>query len=483
MNLRIVLAGATIMLASCTKLLDEKPKSIAEQLFYNTKEEVDAGLNAIYPPLRSGGSIGALYTVQVETYADYMYGRGSHAMLSDYLGMDNTNISRTDGFWREMYRAIRNANIILDRVPEATQLSEEQKTQSMAEAHFLRGLCYFYLVRNFAGVPLRTVENMSDIDVPRGTVEQVYALIVDDLTKAESGLPAQARLSGAPNTMAAKAVMADVFMHLNRWPEVLEKTGEIISSGRFSLVPITEAADYEDIYGANVNNSPEEVFYLKFSRQGNTEGFGYIMYAHYPNSGYFPPGGYYTNYSDSENNLLMKNWDRNDLRYQYNWYSQTFGLGATTILNKKFFDREATNANNGGNDYPMYKFTDVIYMYAEADARLNNGATSESLEWINKIHRRSYGLPMDQPAANDFELADYGSTNAYMDLIMKERMYEQMYEGKRWLELKRLGIVKETVLANKGKVVADKHLLWPIPVSEYSYNKAIDPVADQNPGY
>ncbi|WP_290797321.1 RagB/SusD family nutrient uptake outer membrane protein [Flavihumibacter sp. UBA7668] len=483
MNYRIIFAGTVLFLASCTRQLDEKPKSIAVETFYNTKEEVDAGLNAIYPPLRSGGMLGGLYTVQVETYADYMYGRGSHAMLSDYAGLDNTNRSRTDGSWRELYTAIRNANIILDRAPGATSMSEQDKAFAIGEARFLRALSYFHLVKNWAGVPIRTVENMDAIDVKRSTQEEVYAQILEDLLAAETGLPDQSRLAGAPNKMAAKAVLADVYMHLNRWPEVKQKAGEIIASGKYSLVPISTATDYEKIYGADVVTSTEEVFYLKFSRQGNTQGFGYIMYAHYPNSGYFPPGGYYTNYSDAEANPLMKNWDRNDLRYQYNWYNQTFGLGPNTILNKKFFDRQATNANNGGNDYPMYKYSDIIYMYAEADGRINNGGTAESLEWVNKIHRRSYGLPMDQPAANDFILADYGSTNAFVDLVVQERMYEQMYEGKRWHELKRLGIVNEAVLANKGKTVAEKHLLWPIPVSETNYNKAIDPVADQNPGY
>ncbi len=483
MKSRIIVAGALLILASCTKQLEEKPKSIAVELFYNTKQEVDAGLNAIYPPLRSGGSMGGLYTVQLETYADYMYGRGSHAMLSDYVGLDNTNRSRTDGTWRELYTAIRNANIILERAPNASKMNDQDKKYALGEARFLRALCYFHLVKNWAGVPIRTVENMKEIDVKRSTAEEVYALIQEDLLAAETDLPDQPRLAGAPYKLAAKAVLADVYMHLNKWPDVKQKAGEIIASGKYSLVPIAVATDYEKIYGADVVTSTEEVFYLKFSRQGDTQGFGYIMYAHYPNSGFFPPGGYYTNYSDAEQNPLMKNWDRNDLRYQYNWYNQTFGLGPTTILNKKFFDRQATNPNNGGNDYPMYKFSDVIYMYAEADGRINNGATPESLEWINKIHRRSYGLPMDSPATNDFVLGDYGSTQAFVDLIVKERMYEQMYEGKRWHELKRLGIVNQAVLLNKGKVVDEKHLLWPIPVSEYNYNKAIDPVADQNPGY
>ncbi|KKQ78616.1 MAG: RagB/SusD domain protein, partial [Parcubacteria group bacterium GW2011_GWC2_38_7] len=30
---------------------------------------------------------------------------------------------------------------------------------------------------------------------------------------------------------------------------------------------------------------------------------------------------------------------------------------------------------------------------------------------------------------------------------------------------------------------AEKAYLWPIPVSELDYNKALDPATDQNPGY
>jgi hypothetical protein len=65
---------------------------------------------------------------------------------------------------------------------------------------------------------------------------------------------------------------------------------------------------------------------------------------------------------------------------------------------------------------------------------------------------------------------------------MKERGYETMWEGKRWLDLKRTGKVAEIIKNATGKDLADKHLLWPIPVSEMEYNKAITP-NEQNPGY
>jgi hypothetical protein len=66
--------------------------------------------------------------------------------------------------------------------------------------------------------------------------------------------------------------------------------------------------------------------------------------------------------------------------------------------------------------------------------------------------------------------------------VVEERGYETMYEGKRWLDLKRLGIAEQRIKEVKNIVVAEKHMYWPIPNSELLYNKALD-ASDQNPGY
>lgn len=480
----IILFSFIILVASCKKTLDENPKSIAVETFYNTAAEVEAGVNAIYGPLRSGDCMGALYLVQIEIYGDYIYGRGSHAPLNDYAGLDNTNISRVGNMWTQFYTSIRNANIIIKKAPLGKNINAADVAKYVAEAKFLRALAYFHLVRNWAGVPIRTEENMDSIDVKRNTEAEVYALITDDLKFAETNLPDNPRLPGAPNKLAAKTVLADVYMNLKKYTEARDKAQEVTGANKYSLVHVSTADDFEKVFGPDVAGSTEEIFYLKFSRQGTSQGFGYVMYAHYPGSGYFPPGGYYTDYSDTSANQFIKGWNRADLRFSYNWYYKTFGLGNATILNKKFKDQQAANANNAGNDYPMYRYADLLLLYAEAAARVNNGPTADAMEKLNMIHRRAYGKnPLVADASVDFKLADYTNLSSFLNLLSKERCYETCYEGKRWLELKRMGTVKEAILAAKGKTVADKHLLWPIPATEYNYNKAIDPVKDQNPGY
>ncbi len=482
MKQSLLIIFSALLLASCKKMLEEKPKSIAAELFYNTPAEVEAGLNAIYGPVRTGTVLGALFECQMEIYTEYMYGRGSHAPLNDYVGLDNTNITRVGGMWTELYHAIRNANIVIQKTPAGENLSDADREKYIAEARFLRGLWYFYLVRNWAGVPLRTEFNMDSINLKRSSEAETYAFILEDLQYAEQHLPDEPRLNGTPDKLAAKTVLTDVLMNLHRYDDAKVKAGEVIASNEFSLVNVTVPEDFDKIFGPEVVQSSEEIFYIKYSRTPSGQGFSYPQYAHYPGTGYYPPGGYYTFYSDTEKNTFIKNWDKNDLRYIFNWYPQTFGLGSTTILNRKFSDR--TTTTSGGNDYPMYRYADVLLFYAECVAQADGAPNADAMEKLNMVHRRAYGKdPLVADAGVDFKLSDYSTKEAFVDLVVKERGYENCNEAKRWPDLKRLGIAEETILAMKGITVQPKHLLWPIPTTEYNYNKAIDPVKDQNPGY
>ncbi len=473
---------AAIVFTSCKKQLEEKPKSIAAEVFYNTNAEVESGLNSIYEPIRGVGNIGALYPAQLEIYTEYFYGRGSHAPLNTYTGLDNPNIARIAGFWTTFYRAIRNANIVISRLPEAAAVTPDAQKRYMAEAKYLRALWYFHLVRSWAGVPLRTELKFDSINVKRSTQQQVYDFIVSDLTVAVADLPETPRLIGAPSKWSAKTLLTDVYMHLDKYQEAKQEAQDVIASNRFSLVAVATADDFEKVFGPEVNNSTEEIFYIKYSNKISGQGNQYPGYTHYPNSGYYPPGGFYTLYSDSENNKFLKNWDKNDLRYAFNWYTQTFGLGPTTILNKKFSDKTATMA--AGNDFPLYRYADLLLFYAECDARVAGNVTTDALEKLNMVRRRAYGKPPATPdLAFDLPITDFANLDAFIARLVTERAYENMNEAKHWFDLKRLGIVKQTILQQKGITVEDKHLLWPIPTDEYNYNLAINPATDQNPGY
>jgi hypothetical protein len=427
--------------------------------------------------------LGSLYPAQLEAYTDYCYGRGSYAYMSNFQGLDGANLTRPQSMWGLFYLSIRNANIVIQKVPDGTKLTVADKAKYTAEAKFLRAFTYFTMVRNWAGVPIRTENNMEEQNIKRNTVDEVYQLIVADLQFAEANLPDNASLPGKPSKWAAKTLLADVYFYQGKNTEARDKSKEVILSNKYSLVTVTVADDFMKIFGPEVVTTTEEVFYLKFSRLGTNQGWTFVLFPHHPGSKLHGAGGYYAEYSDLVSNSTIKDWDKNDLRYKYGWYPYNIGLGANSILNKKYIDPLAPGANGAGNDYPLYRYADVLLMYAEADCRASGSPGADAMEKLNMVHRRAYGKnPVLADATVDFKLTDYNK-NSFIELCLKERGYETQFEAKRWLDLKRTGEVKARIKAATGKDVADKHLLWPIPVSELNYNSAIDPVKDQNPGY
>jgi hypothetical protein len=483
-NSLLFLAAFCLFACNSQQILEETTKNLAVETFYNTSAEVEAAVNAIYAPLRADNCLGGLYPAQMEAYTDYGYGRGSYAVLSDFQGLNATNITRVQQMWELMYLAIRNANLVIVNAPRGRAISPADATRFVAEARFMRAFTYFFLVRNWGGVILRTEANLTEQNLRRSTVEEVYQLILSDLRAAEENLPNTAPLPGRPTRWAAKALLADVHLHRGEWPQARDKALEVINSRLYSLVPVTVADDFLKIYGPDVITSPEEIFYLKFTRLAG-QGFNFVMFAHHPNARLHGAGGFFAFYSDAVANPVIRNWDDRDLRKTYNLYRFNIGLGANSVLYKKFIDPVAPSANAASNDYPLYKFSDVLFIYAEAAARVAGAPSPEAVEALNQIRRRGYGRPATVASPEiDFRASDY-TLATFIDLVTRERAYENMYEGKRWLELKRLGTdkLKEIIFAATGKTVADRHLLWPIPVSEMNFNPALDPTRDQNPGY
>lgn len=467
-----------VVCMGCSDVLVEKPKSLASENFYNTSAEAKAAVNAIYGPMRGDNALATNYPAQLEGLADYGNSRGTQTPVSLYQGLDNTNINRVGVIWDNFYQSIRNANLVISNVPKGTSMTDAEKLQYVAEAKYLRALIYFAMVRNWAGVPLRTEENMTVSDVPRASVADVYKLILSDALEAENGLSDTPAEIGRPTKWAAKTLLSEVYLYQEQWEQSRAKAKEVIDSKKYSLVPVTTSEDFQKIYGPEVVNTTEEVFYFKYSRQ---QGFGLVSYAHRKIGpyNYYGPGGVYAQYTDSVSNSVIKNWDFKDLRKNHILYNVDIGLGKTSCLFRKYRDPAATAG--AGNDYPWYRYADVLLFHAEADARAKGAPTAEGIESLNKVHRRAYGKPADAVSTVDFKLSDF-TLKTFIDKVVEERGYETMYEGKRWNDLKRLGIAKQRILEVKKIVVADKHMLWPIPNSEILYNKAIT-AKDQNPGY
>lgn len=459
------------LISSCENLLKERPQAIAVETFYNTAAEIESGNAAIYTPLRSGNCFRSEYIIMLEESSDIIHeGRGSWLNPSQYEGLDATNVTRVSNSWTQFYLAVRNANIVIQAIPDATDLSDNEKELFLGEALFLRALSYFHLVRNWGPVPLRTEENMTEYDLPRSPEADIYKLIISDLEFAESALPNSVSVTGHPTKWAAKMLLSDVYFYRNDYDKAASKSNEIIQSGQYSLVEIETTEDFENLYGPTVDNTSEEIFYFKFHEQ---DGFSGALYFHGVGGTYIRSNGYYC-CNSNENHTPYLNQDDLDLRKGL-WYPYS-GHDPGTLLLRKYNDVDATSPRNA---FPLYRYADCLLLYAEASCQASSGPTADGLEALNIVHRRAYGYPSTQPSPVDFNLNDYDK-ESFIELCMEERGYETVGESKRWFDIKRTGNAAKYVKQNRGMEIADKHWLWPIPNSELNYNEAI---TDQNPGY
>lgn len=470
----IIGLGALMVCGACSDTLEEKPQAIAVETFYNNANEIESGVNAIYAPLRS--CFRDQYPCMLEESSDYIYGGlGSWEPPSTYQGLNSTNQSRVSGAWGSLYQAIRNANIMIAAIPNAQNASEADQQKYMGESRFLRALAYFHLVRNWGAVPLRTESNLDEIEIDRSPESAVYELITSDLEYAASALPATASVAGRATAGAAKLLLADVHFYLNNYEKAAQLTKEVIQSKQYSLVEVSTWEDFDNLFGANIVTTPEEVFYLKYHEQ---DGFSFAVYCHGGNIAgeYIIPAGYNVLISRTDYCTYQQQND-NDLRKSL-WYEYEGGLcGPGTLLIRKYIDREGLSPRNS---FPLYRYADCLLLFAEASCR-TAGLNAEALEALNQVHRRAYGHPSTQPSPVDFKLADF-TKESFIEQCIEERGYETVGEAKRWMDLKRLGKdeAKRYVKLHRGMDIAESHWLWPIPTSELNFNKAI---TTQNPGY
>src|SRR5690606_16995396 len=87
--------------------------------------------------------------------------------------------------WAPYYRAVRNANILLDNIDH---IESSQKELFKAEARFVRAISYYQLLSTFGPVPLRKSE-ADELSIPRPSTEEINLFIETELLEALPNLP------------------------------------------------------------------------------------------------------------------------------------------------------------------------------------------------------------------------------------------------------------------------------------------------------
>ncbi len=228
--IRAILYGVLFLTASsCDKklseFLDKAPGvDVTESTIFSSKVQLETfiagtyriGLHSIFTyndanliPTTRTYTINAPITDEAESEVTFV-----HTQLWNAASITSADalVGQEDYRYYIRWTAIRNCNIILERLNEVPGLDDIYKNQVIGEVKFIRALNYAEMLKRYGGVPIidKRFQLTDDFKVKRSTVEDVVNFIVKDCDDAVAKLPAtySSNFRGRATKTAAQMVKA-----------------------------------------------------------------------------------------------------------------------------------------------------------------------------------------------------------------------------------------------------------------------------------
>lgn len=466
------------LLLGCKKNLQENPKTfVSPDAFFTSAASYDLGAVGIYRTIPA--TIGGNGWLTRESFSDII-GPVSGAYEQGLPVWQNNHqpfFYNVRDQWTNHYSIIKDANFMIKKLSEATVLSDAQKNVLAGEARFLRAYAYFQLVQLYGDVPIRTVplEDLSNVQISRSSQAEVYKLILDDLTFAESNLPDNATTTGRVYKLVATALLAKVYLTMAGNPlnqteyytNARDKALAVINSGKFALVD-----DYSKVFH-NTTYTSESIWEQTYQAGiGGNPLMGNSLTAPGYNYNLTPAAWFNNSFALGDQ---RKVWG---IKENYNAPSGVLTPFFMKFVNLSWVDQGVLAANAGKLEYtvPLLRLGEMYLIAAEAENERNGPANA--YQYINKIRWRARVNKADPTNVPD--LAGLSKTT-FRDAVLMERKWELHLEGSTWYDLKRTNTLSriQTIRGNTlVHPIAPYNQTWYIPDVEIQNNNI-----PQNPLY
>lgn len=446
-----LLIAFTLAFAGCKKWLDLKPQDgIVKEEFWKTKEQVKASVIGIYSSMMeySSGTYGTAGYVPSLAELLFVWGESradniatATASSADDIALVNVNIQSTNvnTNWRPFYRTINFCNTVIEKAPEVlandNTFTQAQLDNYLSEALTIRALMYFYLVRTFGDVPLKLDATLSDENITpiaKTTQAKVLEQIVTDLKLAESKAVKTygdaASDKGRVTVYTINAILADVYLWMEKYTESVAECDKIINSGKFGLIRGANVNppvyDYNDNWFNTLyfnGNSNEGIFELQYSVQRLNPYYGIFSSS--------VSARRWTATADLMDRVFTVDFT-NDQNYDIRGDGASVRAATSTVW--KYVGANSTVLRTTDQSFAhwfFYRYADIMMIKAEALNELGQG--QGALDIVYAIRKRANALDATDlsPAATD--------KNMIQDFILQERAREFCFEGKRWYDVLR----------------------------------------------
>jgi len=470
----IILASIALLFVQCSNdFLDTLPKSdLSTQSYFRSATDAENALVGCYSEVMSSQTLWSL-TIILDVTSDNNYAGGDNP---GNFKFDNFNrnplISDINSCWSGLYGTINRCNNVIKYVPDISDSKldlNNRREVILGEATFLRAFAYFNLVRIWGPVPLtitptETVEPAT-INLPRASVDEVYAQIIADLEYCANVLPkadVPTQRGGRATQGAVYALLAQVYATKNPvdWNKVKQYCDEVIASDIYQLLP-----DYDQLFDGDHNNNSESIFEIQYEQPSVTT-WVYQIWCPPSLTGdtwrkFNTPSVDLINAFRAEGDSIRLHssilWEEIG---QY-WVDPVYGTMVPFVNKWRHPGGWASD-----DHFYVIRLSETILLRSEARNELND--ISGALDDLQLVRDR-----VDLPAK------DLVTKEEVSEAILLERRLELAFELYRWYDLLRAGKAI-TTMQNLGYDAVDpRDLLNPIPQDERNRN----PNLTQNPGY
>nr|WP_215234281.1 RagB/SusD family nutrient uptake outer membrane protein [Dyadobacter sp. CECT 9623] len=512
---KLLLCGAILLgPTSCSDFLDEQdPSNLQPDTFYTIPDHAEAAVAATYAEMRFYGQGAGIFSANwqmleaVTGTATTETGQNSD-LNNLYALIHDGNTGHIANFWNGLYRVIANANLAIEKIPgiQFPAANEAQKTRLIGEARFLRAWAYFYVVRLWGDAPLITLPQTAsseDFNPTRTPQEEIYNLIVEDLTAAEAAGFADFNTNGRASKIAVKSLLSKVYLTMAGFPLskgathyklAADKALEVITYSKANPSTLNLFPTYRELHQENLKNRLEHIFQIQY----NTVVEPFPLNDYFPNFKAVTYAGPSGTGSTVPTLSFYNSYEKGDLRAkdQEGWFYTSYyenGTGAKFELGQPYVFKYFNIAALGGPgitptrlnnlNVNLIRYAEVLLIYAEAQNEVG-GPNAEAYAALKAIRDRA---KLTTPAMGTFTKATFA------EAVWRERWHEFAYEGITWFDMVRLRkVFNETtggfdnfvghrnLNVSGGAPLLEKHLLFPIPIPELRNNPNLTP---QNPGY
>lgn len=496
------------MAVSCTNLEEDIYSYIAQDNFFTSEESVAIYAGRAYTSLQNWGSEQSWLTMDMllgDEACAPINPEGKWDDAGRYKELQEHRIPTSSKLnlmtWNFIFNGIAACNDAIYAF-ETTEYEFDGKPRMISEVKVLRALLYFLAADGYGTVPFcidkmdKSYPKPKDRDFLYGWLENEITSNIEPLADSRDTYYYGRVTKGVANTLLAKLYLnAEAWGQEPQWEKAWKAAKAVIDSQTYSL-----AENYKDNFKVHNETSPEAILAIPYSTQFIESSdnafclFALTLSTSLAKKKYSIGEGWYGYVGQPD---FIQTYEEGDTRLTDTYlFGQMYDKDGNkmTIIPKstkeetdyvinpvfdesKFYNQDNPRTELEGafihkweyqsdglltsyqvsmeNDIFIFRYADVILMYAEGLLRDGQPLDQAALDGLKKIRERAGLAPV-----SDWDL----------DKLYLERGHEMALEGWRRQDMIRFGTYQNTWWAKKDRTPDDKVLL-PLP----------DEIANANP--